>query len=97
VGLGGAARRAAPGAHRVVRSDAQRAGLERVVLAAAAGQAGRPCHRKPHRPPGEQAKVEADRLRERLAGHHDDVVIDLAAYTRLVDSADDEHAEGGEA
>lgn len=85
--------RAVPGAHRTVRSDTQRAGLERVVLAGAAGQAGRPCHRKPHRPPGEVAKAEADRLRQRLGGHHDEVVIDLAAYTRLVDG-DDEPAGG---
>jgi hypothetical protein len=92
--------RAAPGGHRVVRSDGQRAALEKVVLATAGSAGGRPCHRKPHRPPGDAAVAEAARLRRRAtataaAGDGDDVdvVIDLAAYARLVDG----HAAGDEA
>ncbi len=76
--------RAAPGGHAIVRSDAQRVALERVVLAAAGSAGGRPCHRKPHRPPGQAAAAEAARLRARTGGD-DEVVIDLAAYARLVD------------
>lgn len=86
--------RATPGGHRVVRSDGQRAALERVVLAAASGAGGRPCHRKPHRPPGDAAAAEAARLRRRAAGD-EDVVIDLAAYARLVDDVDAHQADGG--
>ena len=80
--------RATPGGHRIVRSDGQRAALEKVVLAAAGGAGGRPCHRKPHRPPGEAATAEAARLRRRAAGGDEDVVIDLGAYARLIDDID---------
>jgi transposase len=80
--------RAVPGGHVIVRSDTQRAALEHAVLTAAAGQAGRPCHRKANRPPGQAAQVEAERLRRRLGGVDEDVVIDLSPYTRLVDGDD---------
>lgn len=83
--------RAAGGAHLVVRSDSQRAALEQAVLEAAAGQ-GRPCKRKTHRPPGEQARAEAQRLRRRGAGETDEaVVVDLAVYQQHVDAV--EHDE----
>jgi transposase len=81
--------RAPAGAHRVVRSHGQRAALERVVLAAAATQ-GRPCKRKTHRPLGDEAKTEAQRLRRRAAGDPDEaVVIDLAVYQQHLDDLDD--------
>lgn len=80
--------RAAPGAHRVVRTAGQRAALEQTVLEAAAGQ-GRPCKRKTHRSPGEQAAAEAQRLRRRAAGAADEaVVIDLAVYQDHLDLVD---------
>lgn len=85
--------RAVPGGHAIVRSDAQRAALERVVLAAAAGSSGRPCHRKPHRPPGDAATAEAAWLRHRAAGGHENVVIDLGTYARLVDDPTSDRRE----
>lgn len=77
--------RAVPGAHRLVRTEGQRAALEQVVLEAAAVQ-GRPCKRKTHRPPGEAAQAEAARLRRLAAGQTDEaVVIDLAVYQQHLD------------
>ena len=76
------------GAGQLVRTEGHRAQLERVVLEQAAKADGRrPCRRKTHRPPGEESKAEAARLRGRLTGIDidDEVVVDLAAYTRLVD------------
>lgn len=77
--------RTASGAGRLVRTDGQRAALETVVLQAA-GQQGRPCRHKTHRPPGETAKAEADRLRRHETD--DAVVIDLSVYQAHIDGLD---------
>ena len=74
--------RAAQGAGQIVRSPGQRAALEAAVLEAQAGQAGRRCHRKPHRPPSDAAVAEADRLRD---DDGEATVVDLGVYQRLID------------
>jgi transposase len=75
-----ASHRLAPaGAGQLVRDPAHRAALEAVVLDAFTTEP--PCRRKPNRPPGERARVEAARLLTAL-DDHGDVVVDLAAYGR---------------
>jgi hypothetical protein len=83
--------RMAPGAGYVVRDPAHKTALETAVLAAFTTDA--PCRRKINRPPGTNARAEADRL---LNGVEDrDVVVSLAAYQQIVDDltrrADDPH------
>jgi transposase len=73
--------RAMPGAGRLVRDPADRAALEKAVLAQFSTAA--PCRRKANRPPSSAARAEAAKV---LSGYHDpDVVVDLGAYQRLVD------------
>jgi len=73
-------RRALPGAAQTVRTDEHARALERAVLDQFTQ--GRPCSRKPNRPPGEQAQAEAARLRgEQDAG--EGVVVDLEQYARI--------------
>jgi len=82
--------RAVAGAGRTVRTPAQRQALEEAVITAAAKAGGRGCRRKTHRPPGDDAKAAAARLRA-LAGDGDEgegVVVDLAVYARAVAAAD---------
>jgi transposase len=73
-------RRALPGAAQTVRSDEHARMLERAVLDQFTTQ--KPCARKPNRPPGEQARAEAARLRGEgtAAGG---VVVDLEQYARI--------------
>lgn len=74
--------RALPGAGRVVRGAEDRAALEKAVLAQFS--TAPPCRRKANRPPSPAARAEAAKV---LSAHHDpDVVVDLAAYQRLVDA-----------
>jgi transposase len=73
--------RAVPGAGRVVRDPADKAALEKAVLAQFSTAV--PCRRKANRPPSAAARAAAAKV---LAAHHDpDVVVDLSAYQRLVD------------
>lgn len=74
--------RAVPGAGRLVRDPADRAALEKAVLAQFSTAA--PCRRKANRPPSPAARAQAAKV---LSAHHDpDVVVDLASYQRLVDA-----------
>lgn len=75
-------RLAPAGAGALVRTVAHRAELERVVLSAFSTE--RPCERKANRPPGADARAEAAQL---LAGLGGEVVIDLARYGELADTA----------
>ena len=75
-------RLAPAGAGALVRTVAHRAELERVVLSAFSTE--RPCERKANRPPGADARAEAAKL---LAGLGGEVVIDLARYGELADTA----------
>ena len=52
--------------------------LERAVLEQFT--TARPCSRKPNRPPGEQARAEAAKLRGEHAGG---VLVDLEQYARI--------------
>jgi transposase len=75
-------RRAIPGAAQTVRTDGHARALERAVLEQFTTT--KPCSRKPNRPPGEQARAEAARLRgdpAQPAGGG--VVIDLEQYARI--------------
>jgi transposase len=72
-------RRALSGAAQTVRSSEHAAALERAVLEQFT--TGRPCPRKPNRPPGERAQAEAAKLRgEHAAGGG---VVDLGEYARI--------------
>jgi hypothetical protein len=75
-------RLAPAGAGALVRTVADRAELERVVLSAFTAE--RPCERKANRPPGTDARTEAAKL---LSGLGSDVVIDLARYGELADTS----------
>jgi hypothetical protein len=77
--------------------------LETAVLAAFTTDP--PCHRKTNRPPGTDARAEAERLLNGVADR--DVVVSLAAYQQIVEDltrrADDPHdqllntvADGGD-
>ncbi len=73
--------RETPGGGYVVRDPAHKSALEHVVLAAFTTDP--PCRRKANRPPGDEARKEADKL---LSGFEDDeVVVSLAAYQSIVD------------
>ena len=77
-----ASHRLAPrGSGAVVRSQEQAAALERVVLDQFTSKA--PCDRKGNYPPGAAARAEAERL---LAGLGPEVVVDLGAYSELVEA-----------
>ena len=77
-----ASRRLAPrGSGAVVRSQEQAAALEEVVLAQFTSKA--PCDRKGNYPPGATARAEAEKL---LAGLGPEVVVDLDAYSQLVEA-----------
>ena len=65
----------------MVRSQEQAAALEKVVLAQFTSQA--PCERKGNYPPGATARAEAEKL---LAGLGPEVVVDLEAYSKLVEA-----------
>jgi len=69
------------GAGVVARLPEHRVALENVVLGAFSTE--RPCARKANRPPGDAARVEAERLLGQLGG--DEVVVDLTAYQRIVE------------
>ena len=85
--------RALPGAGRVVRAPADKAALEKAVLAQFSTAA--PCRRKANRPPSSAARAEAAKV---LSSHHDpDIVVDLAAYQRLVDEMATINNEGATA
>jgi transposase len=74
--------RAVPGAGRVMRDPADKAALEKAVLAQFSTAA--PCRRKANRPPSATARAAAAKV---LSAHHNpDVVVDLASYQRLVDA-----------
>jgi transposase len=76
-----ASHRLAPkGAGQIIRTAGQRAQLEHVVLSAFTTD--RPCTSKANRPPGEQARAAAARLRGDAA---DAVVVDLAAYQAITE------------
>jgi transposase len=71
-------RRALSGACQTIRTSEHASMLERAVLEQFT--TNRPCSRKPNRPPGEQARAEAAKLRgERPGG----VVVDLESYARI--------------
>jgi transposase len=73
-------RRALLGAGQTVRTEEHARALERAVLEQFT--TNKPCSRKPNRPPGEQARAEAARLRgEQGAGGG--VVVDLEQYARI--------------
>ncbi|HET7378893.1 MAG TPA: hypothetical protein VFJ24_02510 [Gaiellales bacterium] len=72
-------RRALSGAGQTIRTDEHARALERAVLEQFTTT--KRCSRKPNRPPGEQAQVEAARLRGQQDG--DGVVIDLESYARI--------------
>jgi hypothetical protein len=76
-------RRALPGAGQTVRTDEHARALERAVLDQFTAQ--KPCSRKPNRPPGEQARAQAARLRGEPAGGG--VVVDLEQYARIARTA----------
>ena len=69
------------GSGAVVRSQEQAAELEKVVLAQFTSKA--PCERKGNYPPGATARAEAEKL---LAGLGPEVVVDLEAYSQLVEA-----------
>jgi len=71
-------RRALSGAGQTIRTSEHAGMLERAVLEQFT--ANRPCSRKPNRPPGEQALVEAAKLRGDRSGG---VVVDLETYARI--------------
>ena len=71
-------RRAPNGARQVVRSPEHARLLEHAVLDAFTSR--KACPRKPNRPPGERALVEAARLRGQNPGA---VVVDLDQYARI--------------
>jgi hypothetical protein len=71
-----------PGMGMVVRTPEHRAALEAVVLSSFTTD--KPCDRKGNYPPGATARAEATKL---LAGLGPEVVVDLEAYARLVESA----------
>jgi len=81
--------RAVAGAGRTIRTPAQREALEEAVITAAAKAAGRGCRRKTHRPPGDDAKAAAARLRSRGHDGHEreGFAVDLEVYARAVDDA----------
>lgn len=69
------------GAGVLARLPEHAAALENVVLGAFS--TAPPCQRKANRPPGPSAQAEAERLLSGLGG--DEVVVDLAAYQRIVE------------
>jgi transposase len=73
--------REVPGGGYVVRDPAHRAALEDEILAAFTTDP--PCRRKANRPPGDEARAEAQKLLRSL--EDDDVVVSLAAYQSLVE------------
>ena len=70
-------RRALSGAGQTIRTPEHASLLERSVLEQFT--TARPCARKPHRPPGEQARAEAARLRGQSS---DGVIVDLEQWAR---------------
>ena len=72
----------APGLGMVVRTPEHKTALEAVVLSSFT--MAKPCDRKGNYPPGATARAEAAKL---LASLGPEVVIDLEAYARLVESA----------
>jgi hypothetical protein len=77
-------RREVPGGGYVVRHPAHRAALESEILSAFTTDP--PCRRKANRPPGAEARAEAQRLLGCLGD--DDVMVSLATYQALVDDMD---------
>lgn len=73
--------REVPGGGYCVRDPAHKAALETEILAAFTTDP--PCRRKANRPPGTEARAEAQKLLRSL--EDDDVVVSLAAYQALVD------------
>ena len=71
-------RRALAGAGQTIRTDEHAHALEQAVLSQFATR--KACPRKPNRPPGEQALVEAARLRGQQPGG---VLVDLESYARI--------------
>jgi transposase len=71
-------RRALAGAGQTIRTEEHARALEHAVLEQFT--TSKPCPRKPNRPPGEQAKAEAAKLRGESAGG---VVVDLEQYARI--------------
>ena len=71
-------RRTLSGAGQTVRTPEHAKALEHAVLDQFT--TSKPCPRKPNRPPGEQAKAEAAKLRGETAGG---VVVDLDQYARI--------------
>ncbi len=71
-------RRVLPGAGQTLRSDEHTKLLERAVLDQF--QRAKPCSRKPNRPPGQQARAEAARLRGETP---EGVLIDLEQYAQI--------------
>ena len=74
-------RRALPGAGQTVRTEEHARALERAVLEQFT--TNMPCSRKPNRPPGEQARAAAARLRGEEQGAGGGVVVDLEQYARI--------------
>jgi transposase len=75
-----------PGMGMVVRTPEHKAALEAVVLSSFTTD--KPCDRKGNYPPGATARAEATKL---LASLGPEVVVDLEAYARLVESAANHH------
>ena len=71
-------RRALAGAQQTIRTPEHASMLERAVLEQFT--TARSCSRKPNRPPGEQARAEAAKLRGEPAGG---VLVDLEQYARI--------------
>ena len=72
-------RRRPPGAGAMVRSEEHRAGLERTVLAQFS--TARPCRRKEHRPPSDEARAIAARITRGVQQSFD---VDLVRYEELM-------------
>jgi transposase len=72
-------RRRPAGAGALARSEEHRAGLERTVLAQFSTQ--RPCRRKEHRPPSDEARAIAAKLTRGVQQSFD---VDLASYEELM-------------
>jgi len=75
-----------PGTGAVVRTPEHKAALKAVVLSSFTTD--KPCDRKGNYPPGATARAEATKL---LADLGPEVVVDLEAYARLVESAANHH------
>jgi len=83
---------AAPGAGKMVRTEAHRAALESVVLAQFSTK--RPCDRKANKPPGEAAQAERARL---VHGAGTEPSVDLDAMAEIIALAFPGATEAGEA